>query len=44
MSYAMFYAVSAVPNDYGRWAGLRQPDDGWAVGHRLGPVHREGSA
>ena len=55
MSCAMFSAVSAVPNDDGRRAGFRQPDDasarwtsGWrpplTVGHRPGPAHREGSA
>jgi hypothetical protein len=54
MSYAMSYAVSAVPNGYGRRAELRQPDDGSArwtrgrprltVGHRPGPANREGSA
>ena len=54
MSYAMSYAMSAVPDDYGQCAGFRQPDDGsarWtggrpplAVGHRPGPAHREGSA
>jgi hypothetical protein len=55
MFYAMFYAVSAVPNDDGRRAGFRQPDDasarwtsGWrpplTMGHRPAPDRREGSA
>jgi hypothetical protein len=53
MAYAMSCAVSAVPNDDGRRAGFRQPDDasarwtsGWrpplTVGHPVG--HRPGPA
>jgi hypothetical protein len=50
----MSYAMSAVSNDYGAHAGLRQPDDGsagWTSGrppltmrHRAGPARWEGSA